>query len=153
MGGSGERCDRRGWWVIGAFALLAAATQLLWLTFAPITTGTAHHYRVSESDVGWLSEIFPLLYVALAIPFGRVLDRSLRGGLVAGAVLCFAGWLVRLFGDEFAWALAGQFLVAVAQPLVLGSITKLASERLPEPERHEGIALGSAGMTVGMLLA
>ena len=145
--------DRRGWWVIGAFALLAGATQLLWLTYAPITTGAAHHYHVSESDVGWLSEIFPLLYVVLAIPCGRVLDRSLSGGLGAGALLCFAGGVIRLFGDSFGWALAGQVVVAVAQPLVLGSITKLASSRLPASERHEGIAVGSAGMMAGMLAA
>jgi predicted MFS family arabinose efflux permease len=148
-----QRNRRRGWTVIGAFALLAAATQLLWLTYAPITTGTAHHYRVSESAVGWLSEIFPLVYVVLAIPVGRALDRSLHGGLAAGAVLTVAGGLLRLVGDDFAWALAGQSAVAVAQPFVLGSITKLAGERLPESERHEGIATGSAGMMVGMLLA
>jgi predicted MFS family arabinose efflux permease len=148
-----QRNRRRGWTVIGAFALLAAATQLLWLTYAPITTGTAHHYRVSESAVGWLSEIFPLVYVVLAIPVGRALDRSLHGGLAAGAVLTAMGGLVRLIGDDFAWALAGQCAVAVAQPFVLGSITKLAHERLPANARHEGIATGSAGMMVGMLLA
>jgi predicted MFS family arabinose efflux permease len=144
---------RYGWTVIGAFALLAAATQLLWLTYAPITTGTAHHYRVSESAVGWLSEIFPLAYVVLAIPAGRLLDRSLHRGLMAGALLTVLGGLLRLAGDRFAWALAGQCVVAVAQPLVLGAISKLAGERLSQRERGEGIALGSAGMMVGMLLA
>ncbi|HWF36819.1 MAG TPA: MFS transporter [Solirubrobacteraceae bacterium] len=144
---------RHGWTVIGAFALLAAATQLLWLTYAPITTGTAHHYRVSESDVGWLSEIFPLLYVLLAIPAGRILDRRLHGGLAAGALLTVVGGLVRLVGDDFAWALAGQCVVAVAQPLVLGAISKLAGERLSAGERHQGIAIGSAGIMVGMLFA
>jgi predicted MFS family arabinose efflux permease len=154
-GATGTQPQRRrhGWTVIGAFALLAAATQLLWLTYAPITTGTAHHYRVSESAVGWLSEIFPLAYVVLAIPAGKLLDRSLRGGLTAGALLTVLGGLLRLAGDDFAWALAGQGVVAVAQPLVLGAISKLAGERLSERERGQGIALGSAGMMVGMLLA
>jgi predicted MFS family arabinose efflux permease len=148
-----QQSRRHGWTVIGCFAALAAATQLLWLTYAPITTGTAHHYRVSESAVGWLSEIFPLLYVVLAIPAGKVLDRSLHGGLSAGALLILLGALLRLVGDDFGWALAGQCVVAVAQPLILNSITKLAGERLPERERPDGIAVGSAGMMVGMLLA
>jgi predicted MFS family arabinose efflux permease len=151
--GTEQQHRRHGWTVIGAFALVAAATQLLWLTYAPITTGTAHHYRVSESAVGWLSQIFPLLYVVLAIPAGKLLDRSLHGGLAAGALLTVLGGLLRLVGDDFTWALAGQCVVAVAQPLVLGSISKLADERLSESERHEGIAAGSAGMMVGMLLA
>ena len=148
-----QQSRRHGWTVIGCFALVAAATQLLWLTYAPITTGTAHHYHVSEAAVGWLSEIFPLLYVVLAIPAGKVLDRSLHGGLVAGTLLTVLGGLLRLLSDDFAWALAGQCVVAVAQPFVLNSITKLADERLPERERHEGIGIGSAGMMVGMLLA
>jgi predicted MFS family arabinose efflux permease len=151
--GTEPQSRRHGWMVIGSFALVAAATQLLWLTYAPITTGTAHYYHVSESAVGWLSEIFPLLYVVLAIPAGKVLDRSLHGGLAAGAVLAVLGGLLRLLGDDFAWALAGQCVVAVAQPLVLNAITKLAGERLPERKRAEGIAVGSAGMMVGMLLA
>jgi len=151
--GTGPHSDRHGWIVIGAFALVAAATQLLWLTYAPITTGTAHYYGVSESAVGWLSEIFPLLYVVLAIPAGKVLDRSLQGGLAAGALLTVLGGLVRLLGNDFGWALAGQCIIAVAQPLVLNAITKLADERLPEHRRPEGIAVGSAGMMVGMLLA
>jgi predicted MFS family arabinose efflux permease len=150
---SAQQHRRHGWTVIGAFALVAAATQLLWLTYAPITTGTAHHYRVSESAVGWLSQIFPLVYVVLAVPAGKLLDRSLHGGLAAGALLTVLGGLTRLVGDDFAWALAGQCVVAVAQPLVLGAISKLADERLPERERHEGIAIGSAGMMAGMLLA
>jgi predicted MFS family arabinose efflux permease len=152
--GEAELARRRsGWIVIAAFAFMAAATQLLWLTYAPITTATAHYYGVSESAVGWLSEIFPLLYVGLAIPAGKLLDRSLHGGLGAGAVLTALGGVLRLAGDNFVWALAGQFVVAVAQPLVLSSVIKLAGERLPERERPEGIAIGTAGMMIGMLLA
>lgn len=147
------RQRRYGWTAIGAFALVAAATQLLWLTYAPITTGAAHHFHVSEGAIGWLSEIFPLLYVVLAIPAGRAIDRSLHGSLSTGAVLTALGGILRLGGHDFAWAMAGQCTVATAQPLVLGAIAKLADERLPEPERHEGIATGSAGMMVGMLLA
>lgn len=144
---------RHGWLVIVAFALVAAASAILWLTFAPITTGTARHYRVSESAVGWLSEVSPLFYVVFAIPAGKILDRSLHGGLVVGALLTVLGGVLRLIGDDFVWALAGQCVVAVAQPLVLNAITKLAGERLPAQERPDGIAAGTAGFMVGMLLA
>ena len=63
------------------------------------------------------------------------------------------GGLVRLGGDTFAWAMAGQVIVAVAQPIVLSAVSKLAGEYLPAPERATGIAIGSAGSFVGMLLA
>jgi predicted MFS family arabinose efflux permease len=133
--------------------MLAASTQLLWLTYAPLTTASAHHYHVSETSIGWLAEIFPLLYVVLAIPAGRLLDRAFHRWLAVGALLTAAGGLVRLVGDDYAWALAGQVLVAVAQPLVLNAVTKVAAEYLPLSLRPHGIAVGSAGIFAGMLFA
>jgi predicted MFS family arabinose efflux permease len=144
---------RSAWTVIAAYSLVCAASQLLWLTYAAITTESAHHYGVSVGAIGWLSEIFPLLYVVLAIPAGMLLDRWFRPSLLAGAALVALGGVVRLGGQTFAWALAGQAVVAVAQPIVLSAVGKLASVYLPAPERANGIALGSAGNFVGMVLA
>jgi MFS family permease len=107
--------NSRGWTVIVAYALVCAATQLLWLTYAAITTETARHYGVSMSAVGWLAEIFPLLYVVLAVPAGILLDRWFRRSLAAGGALVAMGGLMRLGGDTFAWAMGGQIVVAVAQ--------------------------------------
>lgn len=142
-----------GWQVIAAYTLVCAATQLLWLTFAAITTQTARHYGVSVGAVGWLSEIFPLLYVVLAIPTGLLLDRWFRPALALGGALVAFGALARLDASSFASALAGQTLVAIAQPIVLSAVTKLAGEYLPARQRASGIAIGSAGGFLGMLAA
>jgi predicted MFS family arabinose efflux permease len=142
-----------GWRVIVAYGLVCAATQVLWLTYAAITTETARRYGVSVSAVGWLAEIFPLLYVALAIPAGILLDRWFRPALAAGGALVAIGGLVRLGSETFVWAMAGQVMVAVAQPVVLSAVSKLAGEYLPFDQRADGIAVGSAGSFVGMLLA
>ena len=127
--------------------------QMLWLTFAAITTDTAHHYGVSVTAVGWLSEIFPLLYVVLAIPAGALLDRHFRPALGAAAALMAAGACIRLGGDRFLWAIAGQITIAVAQPVILSAIGLLAGQYLVERDRANGIAVGSAGNFVGMLIA
>ncbi|HEX4435693.1 MAG TPA: MFS transporter [Solirubrobacteraceae bacterium] len=144
---------RHGWRVVIAYSLVCAATQLLWLTYATITTESAHHYRVSTATIGWLAEIFPLLYVVLAIPAGRLLDRRFRSSLAVGGGLVAAGGVLRLGGDTFAWAMAGQALVAVAQPVVQSGVSKLAGEYLPAEDRTNGIAVGSAGGFAGMLIA
>ncbi len=143
----------RRWRPVAAYAMLAAATQLLWLSYAPLTTASAHHYRVSETAIGWLAEIFPLFYVVLALPAGRLLDRAFHRWLAVGAVLTACGGLARLIAPDFGWALFGQLLVAVGQPLVLNAVTKVASEHLPPRLRPHGIAVGSAGIFLGMLLA
>jgi predicted MFS family arabinose efflux permease len=142
-----------GWSVIAAYALVCAATQILWLTYAAITTESARRYGVSVGAIGWLAEIFPLLYVVLAIPAGILLDRWFRPALAAGGALVALGGLVRLGSETFVWAMAGQVLVAIAQPVVLSAVSKLAGEYLPADQRASGIAVGSAGNFVGMLLA
>ncbi len=149
----GNSMKAGGWSVIAAYALVCAATQILWLTYAAITTETARRYGVSVGAVGWLAEIFPLLYVVLAIPAGILLDRWFRPTLAAGGALVALGGVVRLGGETFAWAMAGQLLVAIAQPVVLSAVSKLAGEYLPADRRADGIAVGSAGNFVGMLLA
>ncbi len=150
---SQTRSGRDNWWVIATYALVGAANQMLWLTFTPITTPAAHHYGVSVNAIGWLSEIFPLLYVVLAVPAASLLDRWFRPTLAAGAMLTAVGGLLRLGGggDTFAWALAGQLLIAVAQPLILNAVTGLASAYLSPKARPIGIGVGSAGIFLGML--
>ncbi len=139
--------------MVAAFAAVCAGTQLLWLTYAPIDTASADHYGVSVSAIGWLAEIFPLLYVVLAIPAGRLLDSHFRPALAAGGALMAAGGLLRLGGQTFAWAMAGQVAVAVAQPVVLSAMGKVSGDYLPVEQRPAGIAVASAGSFAGMLLA
>ena len=136
-----------------AFASVVASTQMLWLTFAPIDTDVARDFGVSKNAVGWLAQVFPLLYVVLALPAGAALDRWFRGSLRTGAGLTAAGALTRLVSPTFLWAMIGQILVAIAQPLVLNALTKTATGYLPERRRPAGIAVGSAAQFVGALVA
>ncbi|GGK42092.1 MFS transporter [Nocardia camponoti] len=141
------------WRVIIAFALVGAATQLLWLTYAPVTTVAAEHFGVSESAIGWLANMFPLLYVVLAIPAGLALDRWFRPSLLAGAILTAIGADLRLLHDSFAAILAGQTVIAVAQPLVLNAIVGVAGRYLDVKDRPTGIAVGTASTFAGMAAA
>ena len=152
-GGRAEAGRSTGWWVVIAYASVCASTQVLWLTYAAITTETAKHYGVSVSAVGWLAQIFPLMYVVLALPAGVLLDRWFRPALAASGGLVAVGGLVRLGGDTFGWALAGQTLVAVAQPVTLSAVSKLAGQYLLVEQRAAGIAVGAGAGFVGMLLA
>ena len=140
------------WAVLAGYSLLAACTQLLWLSFAPITTQAHQALGVSEGAVGDLAAIFPLLYVVLALPAGRWLDLRFRRALSAGALLTAGGALLRLAGPgSYAWILAGQFVIATGQPLVLNSITKVAARYFPAQERTAAISIGSVALFVGIL--
>ncbi|MBC6451211.1 MFS transporter [Actinokineospora xionganensis] len=149
---SDSRRQVSGWLVMSAYGLVSAVLQLVWLTYAPITTAAAGHYGVSEGAIGWLANVFPLLYVVLALPAGIVLDRWFRPTLGAGAALVAVGAGLRLF-DDYVFVLAGHLVVAVAQPLVLNAISKLADGCLPDRQRPAGIAAAAAANLVGMLAA
>lgn len=140
------------WAPVVGYVLLSSANQMLWLSFAPVTTVAAERYGVSVAAIGWLAQIFPLMYVVLALPAGLALDRWFRPGLLTGAALTAGGALLRL-GDGFEWALAGQIVVALAQPLVLNALTKVVSGYLDHRRRPAGIAAGSASLFAGMVLA
>ncbi len=142
------------WAVLAGYGLLAACSQLLWLSYAFISAQAHHAMGVSSGAVGDLAAIFPLMYVLLALPFGRWLDIRFEQALAVGAVLTGVGGALRLAGpDSFGWALAGQFVIAVGQPLVLNSITKIAARYFPERERTAAISVGSVSLYVGILAA
>jgi predicted MFS family arabinose efflux permease len=127
---------------------------LLWLSYAAITSETHHAMGVSEGAVGDLAVVFPLVYVALALPSGRWLDANFRRALATGAVLTGAGALVRVVSpSSYVWAFAGQCVIAAGQPLVLNAITKTAARYFPRAERTTAISVGSVSMFLGVLVA
>ena len=142
------------WAVLGAYALLAACTQLLWLTFAAVDTRSAAVMKVDLGAVGDLAAIFPFVYIVLALPTGRWLDMRFGQALGVGAVLTGGGALVRLVAPaSFGWQLAGQLVIAAGQPLVLNSITKVAARYFAPDERATAISIGTAALFAGILAA
>ncbi len=142
------------WVVLAGYGLLAACTQLLWLSYAFIETQAHGVLGVSVAGVGDLAAIFPLLYVVLALPCGRWLDARFERALGTGAALTGAGGLLRLAAPtSFMVALAGQLVIAAGQPLVLNAITKVAARYFPQPERTTAISIGSASLYLGILAA
>jgi sugar phosphate permease len=153
---SDELAPVRGsrWPVLIGYSLLVACTQLVWLSFAPITAQAHDRLGVSEGAIGDLAGIQPLMYVLLALPAGRWMDRRFGPALASGALLSAGGALVRLaVPTSYTWILAGQFLVAVAQPLVLNATTKIAARHFPPSERTTAISVATAAQFVGILVA
>ena len=139
------------WGVIAASRLAVAATQMVWLTFAPVTTVAAERYGVSEAAIGWLANVIVLGFVLLAIPAGFLLDRHLRGALVLGAVITATGACLRLSGDSYGWMLIGASVAALGQPILLTGIIGLARGYLRPEHRPAGIAAATASTWAGFV--
>ena len=145
--------NRPRWSVVAGYAAVSGSNQMLWLTFAPLTTEAAAHYGVSVDAIGWLSELFPLLYVLLAIPAGLALDRWFRPALGLGVGLNAVGALVRVVSPGYPGVLVGQLMIAVAQPLLLAALPRVVEAAVSPPLRPRAIGIASAGLFAGMLVA
>lgn len=142
------------WVVLFAFMLVVAINQLLWITFAPITSEAARYYGVSDLSIGLLSMCFMIVYIIVSIPASWVIDTyGIRVAVGIGAALTGLFGLLRgLAATEYTWVLIAQIGIATGQPFILNSITKVAARWFPIRERATASGFGSLAMYFGILL-
>lgn len=142
------------WAVMLAFMAVAAINQLLWITYAPVTSDAASYYGVSTLSIGLLSMSFMIVFILVSIPASWVIDRyGIRIAVGIGAVLTGIFGLLRgLAGNNYSLALFAQIMIAVGQPFILNAITSIAARWFPPDERATASGLGSLSIYLGILL-
>lgn len=138
--------------------IIALLSQMLWLTFAPISSGMQGLFGVSAFDINLLSLVWPLIFVISAIPVGIFIDKKgFKTSVGIGAVFLAVFSVMRIFYTfsdyNFMLLLIAQSGAAVSQPFIFGSITKLAVSWFPEDEQGIATGLGTIGLFIGMMLA
>jgi cyanate permease len=142
------------WVILLVFMAIVALNQLLWITFAAITTDAMGFYGVSDLSIGLLSLIFMVVYIFVSFPASWIIDTyGIRVGVGIGAILTgFFGLLRGLVADNYTWVLIAQIGLAVGQPFLLNAITTIAARWFPAGERATASGLGSLAMYLGILL-
>jgi cyanate permease len=132
---------------------IIAVNQLLWITFAAITTQSMDFYHVSDLGIGLLSLIFMVVYVFVSFPASWVIDtHGIRMGVGIGAVLTGVFGLARgLVAANYAGVLVAQIGIAVGQPFILNAITTVAARWFPQEERATASGLSSLSIYIGIL--
>ncbi len=141
------------WVVLIVFMAIVAVNQLLWITFASVTTEAMDFYRVSDLSIGLLSLSFMVVYVFVSFPASWMIDTyGVRIGVGIGAALTGIFGLMRgLVADSFTWVLVAQIVIAIGQPFVLNAITTIAGRWFPAEERATATGLGSLAIYAGIL--
>jgi MFS family permease len=152
---AGYTVYRYRWVLLAAYAGTQAGMQLLWITFAPVTGTAAEFYGVQPLDIGLLSMIFMIVYLFVSVPASWLLDtRGLRIGLGLGTLLYGGFGLLRgLCGSDYTVVLVATIGIAVAQPFVLNSVTKVASHWFPLEERATAAGIAVNAQYVGIVFA
>ena len=142
------------WVVLLAFMLVVVVNQLLWITFAPITSSTAQYYGVSDLSIGLLSMSFMIVYIVVSIPASWAIDTyGIRVAVGIGAALTGIFGLLRgLWAADYTLVLISQIGIAIGQPFILNAITKVAARWFPIQERATASGLGSLAMYLGIVV-
>jgi len=132
-----NKSNHTDWVILTLFIMIALISQLLWLTFAPISSEISDSYHVSAFDVSLLSLVWPLIFVIFAIPVGIFIDKNgfdirVRIGAIFLAVFAVMRVFSTSFDNNFNLLLISQTGAAISQPFIFGSITKLAISWFPE---------------------
>ena len=141
------------WVMLVVYMFIVAMNQLLWITFAPITSQAAQYYGVSELWIGILSMSFMVVFIVFSIPASWIIDKyGIRTGVGIGALLTGIFGLTRGFaGTSFDLLLISQLGIGIGQPFLLNAITKLSARWFPINERATASGLGTLSMYIGIL--
>ena len=142
------------WGVLLAFMAIIAVNQLLWITFAAVTTDAMKFYGVSDLSIGLLSLSFLGVYIFISFPASWVIDTcGLRVGIGIGAVLTGVFGLVRgLVSANYTLVLLAQIAIAIGQPFILNAVTTIAARWFPMEERATASGIGSLAIYLGILV-
>lgn len=147
------RVYRYRWIILALFMMVIAVNQMLWITFAPITSDATAYYAVSDIKIGILSMCFMIVYLAVSIPASWIIDTyGIRIGVGTGVAFTGIFGLLRgIVPADYNLLLITQVGIAIGQPFILNAITKVAARWFPIAERATASGLGTLAMYIGIL--
>lgn len=146
------------WIELLLFMFVNITLQMLWISFAPVTSNAEAFYNVDELSILLLAMSFMVVYIPITFLASWLIDKhGFKIGAGIGALLAAVFGFLRFFAfTNYALVLVFQIGIAISQPFVLNGITKLSSNWFPESERTTatGLSLISQflGIALGMLI-
>jgi MFS family permease len=143
------------WVVLLLFMLVNIMTQILWITFAAVTNESIVFFGVGdELYIFLLSAIFMIVYIPDTFLASWLIDKyDFKIGCGIGAVLIAVFGFLRFFaGTDYMLMLIFSIGIAIGQPFIMNSITKLSGNWFPETERTSATGFGTISMFIGILL-
>jgi sugar phosphate permease len=139
------------WVVLGAFMAVNLTIQMLWISYAPVSSRAMHYYGVSDVAVGALAMTFMIAYLPISFPASYLIDtRGFRVAAGFGALLAGVAGVTRgLAGANFALVVAATIGAAIAQPFLLNAWTTLSGHWFARSQRATAVSLVTLANLVG----
>ncbi len=139
------------WVVMSVWMFTNILMQALWICYSPVSSQAANMWGVSEFWVGFLAMSFMYVYIAMSLPASWFIEKygfSFAVGL-SGVVMGAAALVKGIFSLNYTVVLICQIAIAIVQPLMVNSGTKLAAKWFPIQERATVVGIGSLGPFIG----
>ena len=163
MSGRAEERERRAvergyrvygyrWVVLGVVMLVNFVIQVLWISYGSIIADAADYYDVSHQLVTVLAMVFMIAFIPLSLPAAWVIDsRGFRAAVGFGVVLMGVFGVLRgLSGSNYTLVLLCTIGIAVAQPFLLNSWTKVPANWFAPGERATAVGLITLASMLGV---
>jgi len=116
----------RAWliWIVGIFAYLVAVSQRT--SFGVVGLEATERFHASAAEISFFTVLQLLVYAALQIPVGILVDRfGSRAMLAGGGVLMGLGQLQLAFADNIPGGVLGRVLVGAGDAMTFISVIRL----------------------------
>jgi len=142
------------WIVLLLFFLVNVISNILWTTYAPVTTHAMEFYGVDEFSVIFISLVFLIVYIPITLSATWLINRyEFKFGASLGALFMGVFGFLRFIADNnYILALIFSIGIAIAQPFLLNTITKLSANWFPETERTTATGISLIATTIGVAL-
>ena len=142
------------WIVLLLFMFSNITLQMLWISYASVTSSAVVYYNVDEIMIFLLSALFMIVYIPVTFIASWVIDKyDFKIGCGIGALLAGVfGFLRFIAGNNYGLALIFVAGIAIGQPFVLNSVTKLSANWFPDNERTTATGLGMISMFLGIAM-
>jgi cyanate permease len=146
---------RYRWVVLLVYFLINALMQIQWIAFAPVTSEAVVFYQVSALQIDLVSLIFMIVYLFISFPASYIIDTwGIRIGIGIGAALMgIFGFVKGIYGASYEMVIISQIGIAVGQPFVLNSVTKVGVRWFPLHERATQAGISVLAQFVGIIIA
>ncbi len=143
------------WVVLLVYVIINVLMQIQWIAFAPITSEAVAFYNVPALQIDLLSLIFMIVYIFISFPASYIIDTwGIRIGIGIGAALMGVfGFMKGFYGASYDMVIIAQIGIAIGQPFVLNSVTKVGVRWFPLHERATQAGIAVLAQFVGIIIA
>ena len=145
---------KKRWFILLIFSCISFANGVLYTCIVSINDIISRYYKVNEEQVDWAGNIFPFMYIFMALPSAYMMTSlGLRSLVIIGASLNAIGTCLHfagVFGNGYRFIMGGQAAAAISFPTILQVPVRLSTVWFPEYEHAKATSIAMVANVFGL---